>query len=111
MNWFINFFAIALIEIYVIDLSGAIPSLLHPVVRKLLNIKTGNIQIPLLECSLCVIFHTGWIYLLITGNFTAVNLLATTLISLYSKNLAGLLRWSTELLVKLENVLYDIFKI
>lgn len=110
MSWFLEFTALALLEIFIIDLSGAVQGLLHPVVKKIFGIK-GSIHIPLLECSLCVVFHTGWIYLLATGNFTVVNLLLTSLVAFYSKNLAGFLRWTSELLTKLENVLYDIFRI
>lgn len=110
MHWFIDFLALALIEIFIVDISGAIQGMIHPVIRKLLKTQ-GNIHIPLIECSLCVVFHTGWIFLLCTGNFTLINFMITTMIAFLSKNIEGFLRLIQELLVKLESRLYDIFKL
>lgn len=104
---YLTFLAIALIEIFIIDLSGAIDHLIKPIIRKILGVsKNAMINIPLIECSLCVIFHTGWIYLLSIGEFSAFNLLYTSMIAYYSKNLCGLLLWLKEALVKIENTLY-----
>lgn len=108
---YLTFLAIAVIEIFIIDLSGAIPHLVHPLAKRILGInKDAQIHIPLIECSMCVIFHTGWIYLLITGDFTAYNLLFTTAVSFFAKNITGLIRWISELLVKLETILYKIIR-
>lgn len=111
MNIFLTFLAITIVEIFIVDLSGSIQTLVHPIVKRILGINPNtNIYIPLIECSLCVVFHTGWIYLLCIGEFTAYNLLFTTLLSFFAKNIAGFLRWIQELLIKIEDILYKIIR-
>lgn len=111
MEMYLTFLAIAVIEIFIIDLSGAIQGLFHPIVKRILGInKDSNIHIPLIECSLCVVFHTGWIYLLCIGEFNAYNLLFTSMVSFFSKNISGFLRWIQESLVKIEDLLYRIIR-
>ena len=111
MNIYLTFLAIAVVEIFIVDLSGSIPHLVHPLVKRILGINQNtNIHIPLIECSLCVVFHTGWIYLLCTGEFTAYNFLYTTLLSFFAKNIGGFLRWIQEFLIKIETLLYKIIR-
>lgn len=111
MEMYLTFLAIAVIEIFIIDLSGAIQGLIHPIVKRILGInKDSNIHIPLIECSLCVVFHTGWIFLLCIGEFNAYNLLFTSMVSFFAKNISGFIRWISELLVKIENLLYKIIR-
>lgn len=111
MEMYLTFLAIAVIEIFIIDLSGAIQGLFHPIVKRILGInKDSNIHIPLIECSLCVVFHTGWIFLLCIGEFNAYNLLFTSMVSFFSKNISGFLRWIQESLVKIEDLLYRIIR-
>ena len=111
MERYLTFLAIAVIEIFIVDLSGSIQGLVHPIVKKIFGInKNTNIHIPLIECSLCVIFHTGWIFLLCIGEFNAYNFLFTSLVSLFSKNISGFLRWIQELLVKIEDILYKMIR-
>jgi len=111
MNIYLTFLAIAVIEIFIVDLSGSIPHLVHPIVKRIFGISSNaSIHIPLIECSLCVVFHTGWIYLLCTGEFTAYNFLYTTLLSFFAKNIGGFLRWIQEFLIRIETLLYRIIR-
>ena len=111
MEMYLTFLAIAVVEIFIVDLSGSIQGLVHPIVKKIFGInKNTNIHIPLIECSLCVVFHTGWIFLLCIGEFNAYNFLFTSLISFFSKNISGFFRWIQEALVKIECMLYKIIR-
>ena len=111
MEMYLTFLAIAVIEIFIIDLSGSIQGLVHPIVKKTFGInKNTNIHIPLIECSLCVVFHTGWIFLLCIGEFNAYNFLFTSLIAFLSNNISGFLRWIQELLVQIEDILYKMIR-
>lgn len=111
MEMYLRFLALAVIEIFIVDLSGAIQGLVHPIVKKLLGInKDAQIYIPLLECSLCVVFHTGWIYLLCIGEFTIYNFLFTSMVAFFAKNISGFIRWVSEMLVKLETLLYKLIR-
>ena len=86
----LTFLAIAIIEVFIIDISGVMQSLVHPLLKKLFNIK-GQIRVPLFDCSLCVVFHTGWIYLLATNQFTAIAFLFTTMVSFLSSHIRSIL--------------------
>ena len=86
----LTFLVIAIIEVFIIDISGVMQSLVHPLLKKLFNIK-GQIRVPLFDCSLCVVFHTGWIYLLATNQFTAIAFLFTTMVSFLSSHIRSLL--------------------
>lgn len=109
MSIYLTFLALAIIEIFIIDISGAMDGLVKPIIRRILGLsKTANITIPLFECSLCVVFHTGWIFLLCTGQFTIINFLFTTLIAFFSKNIAGFMRWTQDILIYIEELLYKI---
>lgn len=111
MEMYLEFLAIAIIEIFIIDLSGAMEGLIHPLAKKILGInKEANIHIPLIECSLCVIFHTGWIFLLCIGEFTIYNFLFTTMTAFFAKNITGFIRWVSELLIKIEDLLYRLIR-
>lgn len=107
MEMYLTFLAIAVVEIFIIDVSGAVQGLFHPLVKKILGInKNSNIHIPLIECSLCVVFHTGWIFLLCIGEFNAYNLLFTSMVSFLSKTISGILIWIQEFFIHLLDILY-----
>lgn len=86
----LTFLVIAIIEVFIIDISGVMQSLVHPLLKKLFNIK-GQIRVPLFDCSLCVVFHTGWIYLLATNQFTAIAFLFTTMVAFLSSHIRSIL--------------------
>ena len=51
----INIILLATIIVFIVDLSGAIENLMKPVVKHLLRISPQkDINLPLIECSLCV---------------------------------------------------------
>lgn len=107
---YLEFLALALIEVFIIDISGAYDNLLKPITRKLLKLpKNANIEIPVIGCSLCTIFHTGWIFLLATGNFTILNFLFTTMIAFLSDSLGYILNVSKDLLNNLITIFYKWF--
>lgn len=100
---------IQVIVCFIVDLSGAQENLLKPIIRRFLHLSSNtSIKIPLLGCSLCTGWWSNLIYLLFTSSFTLTNLTFTALLALLSKNITGLLRYFTELLVFIENQLYKI---
>lgn len=63
---------IAVIVVFIVDISGAIDSL-KTALKWLLTkgkMKDSNYILKPFDCSLCMIFWCGLVYLLITGNFT-----------------------------------------
>lgn len=103
---FLNLFIINLILVFIIDLSGFIPSLESGLAR-LLKFK---VRIPRpFSCSLCMTFWLGIIYILFTG-FSWTALLFVCALALFSKNTAGFIRWIQEALVSIENLLYKLIR-
>ena len=107
MSVLLNVIFIQIIVCYIIDLSGVIQSM-EEGLSKLLKFKCV-IPRPF-SCSLC----SGWwiklIYLIITHNFTLPYVVFVAIISFFSKNISGFLRWIQEALVKIECMLYKIIR-
>ena len=59
----INILLLATIIVFIVDLSGSIEHLVKPIVKHLLHIPSHkDITLPLIECSLCVVWWSGLIY-------------------------------------------------
>lgn len=104
----INIILIQILICYVIDLSGFIQSL-EMWLNTLLKVKV-HIPRPF-SCSLCLGWWVNIIYLIVTHNFTLPLIIMTALISFFSKNITGLLRWISELFVFIEGWLYKLIKL
>ena len=107
MNVLLDVIFIQIIVCFIIDLSGFIQSL-EEGLSKLLKFKCV-IPKPF-SCSLCSGFWINLIYLIITHNFTLPYVVFVAIISFFSKNISGFLRWSQEALVKIEDLLYKIIR-
>lgn len=82
MDIIVNLIILAFILCFIIDQSGAIDSIKH-FIGKQLNIK--NVQLLPAECSLCMIFWIGIIYLAITSNLTLYYLLFVCVLAFSSR--------------------------
>ena len=59
----INILLLAIIIVFIVDLSGSIEHLVKPIVKHLLHIPPQkDITLPLIECSLCCTWWVGLIY-------------------------------------------------
>ena len=72
LNVIFNLFLIAVICVFIVDISGVIDSLKSAIKWLLTNgkMKNSNYDLKPLSCSLCMTFWIGLIYLLCTSNFT-----------------------------------------
>lgn len=105
MDIITNIILIQVLICYLIDLSGFIPSL----ERGLGKILKYKVEIPKpFSCSLCMGWWTGLIYLLISGHFTLNYIVTVALVSFFSKNISGFLRWIQEVLTRIEQILYKL---
>ena len=70
----VNIILLAMIIVFIVDLSGSIEHLVKPIVKHLLHIPPQkDITLPLIECSLCCTWWAGLIYVCcisITNTFT-----------------------------------------
>lgn len=107
---------ITIILCYIIDLSGVIDSLKTPFAYLLskiykTNIPSDAVTIPKpFSCSKCMVLWSGLLYLILTNQFNILNITICTLFSLFSSNVTGFLSFIKELLVYLENKLFEILQ-
>lgn len=108
----VNLLLTTLLVCYIIDLSGFINSIKKFIINKILNIKANpeDISLKPFDCSLCMSWWCGLIYLLIVKDFTLFNIFILSLFSYFSSNLAGILSWIKELFTTIENKLYNLLK-
>lgn len=105
---YVNLFLIAVIVCFIVDISGAIDHLIAPIIKRMLDIpQNKSITIPLLSCSLCCMFWSGLIYIIITNNFSVPNIAYVCMLAFLTKNISGFLRLIQEVLIKIEDLLYD----
>lgn len=89
-NVIFNLFLIAVICVFIVDISGAIDSLKSGVKWMLTHGKMNNSNYILkpFDCSLCCVWWSGLIYLLVTSNFTLMYVAIVCLLSAF----AGLIK-------------------
>lgn len=107
MSVLLNVVFIQIIVCFIIDLSGVIQSL-ETGLSKLFKFRCV-IPKPF-SCSLCSGFWINLIYLIVVHQFTLPYIVFVAIISFFSKNISGFLRWIQELLVKIEDLLYRIIR-
>ena len=107
MNVLLDVIFIQIIVCFIIDLSGFIQSM-EEGLSKWFRFRCV-IPKPF-SCSLCSGWWINLIYLIITHHFTLPYVVFVALVSFFSKNISGFLRWIQEALVKIECMLYKIIR-
>lgn len=110
----VNIFLLATIIVFIVDLSGSIEHLVKPIVKHLLHIPSHkDINLPLIECSLCCTWWCGLIYVCyvaIANTFTfnqfliLVSVLA--LVSFLTPTLKDILILIKDLIIRFIEVFY-----
>lgn len=112
MELLINIFLIAVIAVFIIDLSGAINNLVKPIVRKILHLPpNADIHLPLIGCSLCVTFWAGLIYLLAVKAFALPGIVIVCIVSFLTPIISDTLILCKDLLTKLIDLIYLMLQI
>lgn len=94
---------ITLIVVYLVDLSGGISSLKQFVWKVVLDGKgkyPDNFRLKPLDCSLCLTWWTGLVYLWIVGSLTLGGIALVAMFSYFSSQVAFILRLISELINK-----------
>lgn len=101
-----NMILIVVFTVSVIDLSGIITSIKKGL-AKWLNIGDyTKINLPLIQCSLCMSFHIQWIYLLVVGQFTIGYLTLAILLSLFTPQIGDLITLVKEIITNITDKIY-----
>lgn len=108
LNVIFNLFLIAVICVFIVDISGAIDSLKSAIKWLLTNgkMKNSNYDLKPLSCSLCMTFWCGLIYLLVTGNFTLMYVAIVCLFSAFSCLLKSGILLVEDIITKIIQLIY-----
>lgn len=106
MKHYIDILLIALITIYIVDLSGFTQSW-KAMVSRVLGIKALKPLKPF-DCSLCMTWWVCIIYSLIVGTFSLATLAYIALLSFLSIPLGQMMMFIKEGLIALTNKLFDL---
>lgn len=108
MNIGINLILLAVIVCFIVDLSGVVDSIKHFIWKRW--IKVGDyhqLSLKPLSCSLCSVWWTGLLYLLLTpGAFTIPWVFAVAMLSLFSSRISGFLQFLLDAFDRVLELLY-----
>ena len=110
----INILLLSTIIVFIVDLSGAIEHLVKPIIKHLLHIPPQkDITLPLIECSLCVVWWVGLIYICIasiansfTFNQFLILVSVLALVSFLTSSIKDLLVLIKDLIIRFIEVFY-----
>lgn len=106
----INLTLIAAIVVFIVDISGAIDSLKSGLKLILTKgkMKNSDYQLKPLDCSLCMTFWSGIIYLLITNNFTLPYLAFVCLLACFTGVIKTSILLVEDILIKITQLIYKL---
>lgn len=107
MSILLDVIFIQIIVCYIIDLSGVIQSIEEGLSKWT---KVRCVIPKPFSCSLCSGWWINLIYLIAVHQFTLPYIVFVAMVSFFSKNISGFLRWIQESLVKIEDLLYRIIR-
>lgn len=92
---YIDILLLALVVVYVVDISGIIDTL-KETIGKVLHIKVGRLRS--LDCSLCMVWWVCLIYAICVGSFSIPMLAYISLLSFLAIRLADLMRLISDII-------------
>ena len=106
----INLILIAAIVVFIVDISGAVDSLKSGLKWILTKgkMKNSDYQLKPLDCSMCMTFWSGIIYLLITNNFTLPYLAFVCLLACFSGVIKTSILLVEDILIKITQLIYKL---
>lgn len=94
---------IALIWVYICDLSGIVPEIRHGL-AKLLKIHESNMpSLKPFSCSQCMTFWTGMFYVIFADSFSLASIVVVCLFSFFTTTIRGLLQAVKEVVERFIN--------
>lgn len=109
MKTVLDLLFLTIIICFIVDVSGFFNFIKKFIASRLegkyKNLKSEDIKIPFITCSLCSVWWCGLIYLLITHNFTIPYIALVSFLSLISSNISGFLFSIKDILALIENLI------
>lgn len=104
----IDLFLIALIVVFIVDISGAIDSLKSGIKWIITKGKMNNsdYQLKPFDCSLCTTFWVCLIYLIVMGEFTLPHIAFTCLLAAFTGLIKSAILVVEDVITKIIQVIY-----
>lgn len=109
-----NLFLIAIFFVFVIDYAGFITTIEEGLSKMISNTRQRNIHIHIprpFSCSLCCSFWTGLIYIIVTNNFSILNLILVAAAAATTPIIAEIMSFTRDLLIQVIYWLRKLFRI
>ena len=111
MTIWISLLCIAVIVVFVVDISGFPDTLKKVYWRWLFKDKPyKEFQFKLIDCSLCLTHHICLLFALITGQFSLLVWMYICGLAMAAKCIKGLLVLISDMIIKAENKIEDILQ-
>lgn len=107
----LDLFLIAIITVCIIDLSGftdTFKSVLNKILTKRFN--SADYSLKPLDCSLCMTWWCGLIYLIIYQQLTLLNVSILLLIAVSTPIINDIIRLIQDIIIKIINIIYKKLK-
>lgn len=108
MNTLLNLFLISIIVCFIVDCSGIMTDIRKFVSKQIykftkIKVDYNELKLKPIGCSLCSVWWSGIIYLLIINEFTILNLTFVALLALLASNISGLMMTIKDYISSFEN--------
>lgn len=113
MNTLLNLLLLTVIVCFVIDISGIVNSIKRLYLKKMFKLTNPDISVLTwkpFDCSLCMTWWTGIIYLLCVGEFTLVNFAFVAGLAALSSEISEFIRLIKDIISKIESLIQKLLQ-
>lgn len=106
----IDLFMIAIIVCFIVDISGIIDSVKRMIWKWIFNDKIvySDFRLKPFDCSLCLTFWVGLIWLIVQGEVTLFNIMAVCLLSALTEQITNTITLFKQLIARLQDAIQDL---
>lgn len=106
-----DLFCITVIVCFIVDISGVVDSIKGAIVRFITGSKLPfNFSIKPFDCSLCMSWWCGLIYLLAYGHFNLRSIVAVAMFAVAADTITSLILLVRDIIGSIINRIYDLLK-
>ena len=109
----LDLFCITFIIVFIVDISGVVYHIKKYILKLLFKLKNPDpesMHIHLLECSLCITWWSGIIYILLTNNFNIYSLALVAVFSLLTSVIGNTIQLILDLCNTIISKIYSLIK-
>lgn len=106
--WVLDLLLITFVICFIIDISGIVESVKKLISTKLLGFKSTDFSIKPFDCSLCMTWWVGLIYIYCIGQMSILGVFVVAMFSFMASNITVLMLAIKDLIGSLINKIFDL---